>query len=178
MEAPKRRRLIVTLLIGCGVLLLSYLLFAGWVSGYTRVLLRPFKEKESLQNQTADIKEIEIIFWEQDELKSYDISNEKAIQEITAYLNGLTLIKEGLTEEERFYNPEDKGFDVYLDNGTTLSFHEMYVFLGNDSEDDCVGTNYYFYDFGVPVSGHGEEVYAFFQDLLERYVDSDGITVV
>lgn len=175
MEAQKRKKRSIILLVIVGILLLLFLLFVGWDLGYTRVLSRPFKEKESLQNQTADVKEIEFLCWEQDELKRYDISNEKAIQEITAYLNGLTLIKEELTEEERFYNPENKGFYVYLDNGATLSFHEMHVFLGNDSEDDCVGTNYYFYN---PVFRHREEIYAFFQDLLERYADSDGINVV
>lgn len=177
MDAPKRKKRRSILLVIVGILLFLFLLFVGWDLGYTRVLSRPFKEKESLKNQTADIKEIEAIFWEQDELKGYNISNEKAIQEITAYLNGLTLIKERLTEEERFYNPERKGFYIYLDNGTTLSFHEMHVFLGNDGEDDCVGTNYYFYDSGISISGHREEVYAFFQDLLEEYAGSDGIVV-
>lgn len=159
------------------VFLLLWILFLGWIFAWYRYPLRLFKEKEHLQLESVTY--IEILFSEQMSPHYVTISNEDAIAEILDYLNTLTLIQEEETEDEKAYNPYDlydKYFYLWIDN-ETFSFGEKYMFHGHANECDCVGTNYYFYDSSVPFFPHGEAAYDFFQDLLKKYENADGIRV-
>lgn len=164
-------------LIICCVVLLILVLFISWCLGWIRYPLRLLKTQEHLHLENEEY--VELLFPDQAYPCRVEITNDEAVHEILVYLNSLKLIQEELTEDEMIYDPDDtydKDFYIWFSEDS-LFFSAEYMFAGHNDECDDIGTNYYFYDSGLPFGARGESAYEFFQNLLEKYADEDGIVI-